>query len=71
MDSKKDNTNNINKSSKKKCNICNKCKLEFDDYNSLEKHKWTAHPTNNYEYHWSKITDWSQYPMSYRDDPYY
>ena len=51
--------------------FCYKCNLEFSDDSSLSKHKFLKHPSNEYEYHWSKITDWSNYSLSYRDDPYY
>lgn len=51
--------------------ICNKCNLNFGDKLSLEKHNWSKHPTNEYETYHSNITDWSNLPMAYRDDPYY
>ena len=38
---------------------------------SLEKHNWSRHPTNEYENYHASITDWSNLPMAYRDDPYY
>ena len=50
---------------------CNKCKLVFNDKISLEKHNWSKHPSNEYELHHSKITNWSNLPLAYRDDPYY
>ena len=54
-----------------KKNVCNKCFLEFNDYTSLEKHKWEKHPVDKYQYFHSNIRDWSNYSLSYRDDPYY
>ena len=59
-----------NKKSIKK-NQCDKCFLKFDDYNSLEKHKWKKHSIDKYQYFHSNITDWSNYSLAYRDDPYY
>ena len=50
---------------------CKKCNLNFSDYMSLEKHNWSRHPTNEYENYHASITDWSNLPMAYRDDPYY
>ena len=78
----KSNVNKLNETFKKninlkkqnkeeKKNFCYKCNLEFSDDSSLSKHKFLKHPSNEYEYHWSKITDWSNYSLSYRDDPYY
>ena len=63
----------LTKENKKKDNkfICYKCNLEFSDDSSLSKHKFLKHPSNEYEHHWSKITDWSNYSLAYRDDPYY
>ena len=58
-----------NKEEKK--HFCYKCNLEFSDDSSLSKHTFLKHPSNQYEYYWSKITDWSNYSLSYRDDPYY
>lgn len=59
------------KESKKQ--ICNHCKLYFDSNESLEKHKWSKHPQNDYEYVWSQIKyeDRSKYSLAYLDDPYY
>tara|TARA_B100001094_G_C18057983_1_gene733526 strand:+ start:816 stop:1097 length:282 start_codon:yes stop_codon:yes gene_type:complete len=54
-----------------KKNKCNKCFLEFDDYSSLEKHKWKRHPVDNYEIFHSQIKNWNNYSLAYRDDPYY
>ena len=54
-----------------KKNKCNKCFLEFDDYSSLEKHKWKSHPVDEYQTFHSQIKDWNNYSLSYKDDPYY
>ena len=61
------NDNNI----KIKKNQCNKCFLEFNNYSSLEKHKLEKHPIDEYQFFHSQITDWSNYSLAYRDDPYY
>ena len=55
---------------------CNKCKQEFDDENSLQRHSWKYHPKNKTEKTWSKharegFKNWkgSSYYASY--GPYY
>ena len=52
-------------------NQCDKCFLQFNDYFSLQQHKWKKHPSDNYQYNHSQITDWSNYSLAYKDDPYY
>ena len=54
-----------------KKNQCEKCFLQFDDYVSLEKHKWKKHPVDEYQYKHSQINNWDNYSLAYRDDPYY
>ena len=54
-----------------KKNQCDKCFLEFDDYSSLEKHKWKKHPIDEFQYKHSQINNWDNYSLAYRDDPYY
>ena len=57
---------------KKNKYYCDKCKLNFKEYSSLERHNWKKHPCNNIERHWAN-KDWSNYKGStfYKDDPYY
>ena len=54
-----------------KKNQCDKCFLQFDDYSSLEKHKWKKHPVDEFQYKHSQINNWDNYSLAYRDDPYY
>ena len=56
--------------------ICNECKYISYDIMACNKHKWSEHPSNEYEKIWSKLyksgklfTD--KYTMAYQDDPYY
>ncbi len=58
-----------------KCESC-KSKPEFRSYESLQKHRWTYHPSNNIEKAWAKharegFENWtgSSYYESY--GPYY
>lgn len=67
---KLNNTNDKLNNNTNKYN-CKKCNLNFSDYMSLEKHNWSRHPSNEYENYHASITDWSNLPMAYRDDPYY
>ena len=58
----------MNKKSEKKCKTCG---LTFTDEASLNKHKWSKHYLDEYQYYHSRITDWSNLPLAYKDDPYY
>ena len=58
---------------KNKSHICSHCNLNFDSYELLERHKWSKHSQDDYQYKWSQIRyeDRSKYSMAYLDDPYY
>lgn len=69
----------LNNYSKKKINLelyqCPECYKKNTCERSLERHKWTYHPSNNYEKAWSihERNGWQNYSGSsyYQDDPYY
>ena len=60
------------KKSIKKDFQCEDCNEVFRIYSELERHIWTVHPKDKYQFYWSQM-DWTKYSGSsyYRDDPYY
>ena len=51
--------------------ICRKCSLGFNNEFDFNQHNSSKHPLDDYQLRWSKINNWDNYSLAYRDDPYY